>query len=104
MREDLGDILLSFHYMNHGNNRYLHRLTEFWNKAKQHIPFLTPGIQRVTFCCTKADQATRANRHLLVRLLQDFVDTSAVHVQCQLGGLGVVRFCYCSHIGAPRTK
>ena len=82
--------------MNHGNNRLSEHIARLWNHAKQYVPFLTPGIQRVTFFCTKADQATASNRHLLVDLLQDFVATAAVGVNCKLGGLGIMRFYYCS--------
>ena len=96
VRQDLGDILMSFDYMNHGNGRVFEWLARLWNGGKRYLPFLTPGIQRVTFCCTKADQATRANRHLLVNLLQDFVETAAVGINCKLGGLGIARFYYCS--------
>ena len=80
-RKSICEVLRLLHYRDQGGWPWLGPLQ---TPAKWVLSQFQAGIQRVTFVCTKADQAAAGSRNNLVGLLKRLVEQAAADIAFQL--------------------
>jgi predicted YcjX-like family ATPase len=84
VKRSIREVLRLFQYGDYGEYPWLGPLNA---AAKWALAWFQTGIQRVTFVCTKADQAAAGSRRNLEELLKQLVEQAATDIGYHLGPL-----------------